>query len=226
MKEKIIAIIPARSGSKSIHRKNILPIKGKPLIAWPIELAKSIDRIDRVIVSTDDDEIASIAKKYDAEVPFKRPAELVEDETPTVPVLKHCVEYLEKKENYKADIIILLYPTSPYLKKKRIEEALDIFEKTSCNSVISVIKDWGRFWKYNKEEDKYKLLYPKNRVNRQYYNPLYRENGAIYFSRYNVLMKMNKLIDNSNIEFLIMDEDENIDIDTARDLDKAKNKQD
>lgn len=223
-KDKVVAIIIARGGSKSIPRKNVLDFKGKPLLAWPIDLAKSVSRIDRVIVSTEDDEIMAVAKEYGAEVPFKRPMELAQDETPTLPVLQHCVKYLEEKEGYKADVIVLLYPTSPLLKKERIEEALDLFEKTGCNTVISAIKDWGRFWRLDEKENKYKILHPLNRVNRQYYKPLLRENGAIYFTRYDVLMKMDRIVDDDNTEFVIMDEDENVDIDNPADLLKARKK--
>lgn len=219
--KNVVAIIIARGGSKSIPRKNILPLHGKPLVAWPIDLAKSIDRIDRVIMTTDDDEIADIAKEHGAEVPFKRPAELSDDETTTLPVLQHAIKYLEDKESYKADIVLLLYPTAPFLKPERIEEALDLFEKTECNSVISVIKDWGRFWR-KEDDDSYKTLHPKERVNRQYYDPLLREDGAVYFSTYDVLMKQDKLVDDKNIQFLIMKENENVDIDNPEDLEKAQ----
>ena len=224
-KEKIIAIIIARGGSKSIPRKNVLTLRGKPLVAWPIDLAKSINRIDRVIITTDDDEIMRIAKQYGAEVLFKRPAELAGDETPTLPVLQHCLEFLEKKESYKPDIILLLYPTAPFLKRERVEEALDLFAKTNCNSVISIIKDWGRFWALDEEKNKYVSFYPKKRVNRQYYEPLYREDGAVYFNRYDVLMKMDKIVDEENVEFLIMKEEENIDIDEESDFKKAQERQ-
>ena len=220
-KDKIIAIIPARGGSKSIPRKNVLLFKGKPLIAWPIELAKSIPVIDRVIVTTDDDEIIEVANKYGAEVLFKRPIELAKDDTPTLPVLQHCVNWLEENEGNRADIVIFLYPTSPLLKKERVEEALILFKKTNCNSVISVVKDWGRFWKIDEKGNKYKILYPLDRINRQYYEPLYRENGAIYFMRYNVLMKMNKVVDPNSVSFVVMDKDENVDIDNFNDLLKA-----
>lgn len=222
--KKVIAIIIARGGSKSIPRKNVLLLQGKPLVAWPIELAKSVPKIDRVILSTEDDEIMDIGKKYGAEVLFKRPTELAQDETATLPVLQHCICWLEENENYKVDIVILLYPTSPFLKKERIEEALDLFEKTDCNSVVSVIKDWGRFWKLDEANKKYLPFYPLERVNRQYYKPLYRENGAIYFSCYEVLMNMNKLVDEANVQFVIMEEDENVDIDNSYDFKKAENK--
>jgi len=219
-KEKVVAIIIARGGSKSIPRKNVLPLRGKPLVAWPIDLAKSVPRIDRVIVSTDDDEIMGIAKEHGAEVPFRRPAELAQDETPSVPVLKHCINYLSEKEGYQADIILLLYPTSPFLRKERIEEALDLFEKTGCNSVLSVVLDYGRFW--NEADGKYRPFYPLERVNRQYFKPLYREDGAIYFSKRTVIMDMEKPIDEDNLQFLIMPIDENVDIDNPEDLLKAK----
>lgn len=216
-KEKIIAIIPARGGSKSIPRKNILPLMGKPLVAWPIELALSVKRIDRVIISSEDMEIMAVGKKYGAEVLFQRPVDLAKDETTTLPVLQHCISYLEQQEKYKPDIVLLLYSTAPLLKKKRVEQALDLFEKTGCNSVLSVVKDWGRFWRKG-QNGKYCPLHPKERVNRQYYHPLYKEDGAIYFSRRDIIMENNKMIDDNNVEFIIMNKDENIDIDDTHDL--------
>jgi CMP-N,N'-diacetyllegionaminic acid synthase len=223
--EKIVAVIIGRGGSKSIPRKNVLPLHGKPLIAWPIDLAKSISQIDRVIVSTDDDEIASIAKQYGAEVPFKRPAELAEDETPTLPVIKHCIEYLEREENYRPDIVLVFFPTAPFLKKERVLQALEKFENTDCKSVISVVEDWGRFWGHNDAQGKYTVLHPKERVNRQYYKPLYREDGAIYFSRRDVWVEQNKAVDDENMEFVIHGEDENVDIDNPSDWAKAAARQ-
>ena len=223
VKSDIIAIIIARGGSKSIPRKNLLKVHGKHLIGWPILLARSVKRIKRVIVSTDDLEIRDIANKYGAETPFLRPRELADEETPTLPVLQHCLKYLKEKEDYIPEIVVLLYPTSPFLNKKRVEEALDLFEKNDCSSVVSAVYDWGRFWKRD-QKGKYHPLYPKKRVNRQYYNPLLRENGAIYFSKYEVLINMNKLVDESNVQFVVMEEDENVDIDNLSDLKKARSK--
>lgn len=218
----VVAIIIARGGSKSIPRKNLLNLQGKPMVAWPITLAKSVKRIDRVIVSTDDLEIMNVAKKFGAEAPFLRPITLADDETPTLPVLQHCLKYLMEKEKYKPKIVVLLYPTSPLLSKKRVEEALDLFEKYDCNSVVSVVRDWGRFWKKTNDGKTYKPFYPLRRVNRQYYQPLLRENGAIYFSKYDVLMKKNILVDEKNVQFVVMEDDENVDIDFKSDLKKAE----
>lgn len=216
----IVAIIPARGGSKSIPRKNVKLLGDKPLIAYPIELAKSIPEINKVIVSTDDSEIKSVALKSGAEVPFLRPEELAKDETPTIPVLQHCVKYLEEHDDFKVDLILLLYPTCPFLKKETVMKAIDKF-KEGYNSVISVSEDYGRYWVKDKNQNQYIVLYPKKRVNRQYYDPLYKENGAIYFSNYNTIMN-GELVDNNSIGFIIMSEDELVDIDTISDWKKAE----
>lgn len=223
IKMNILAIIPARGGSKSIPRKNMKLLGDKPLVAYPIELAKSVSKINKIIVSTEDEEIKSIAEKFGAEVPFLRPIDLAKDETPTLPVLQHCVKYLEENQDYKADLIFLLYPTNPFLKKETINQAIKLFEETNCNSVVSVIKDYGRFWKFNKNLNKYCLFYPEERVNRQYFTPLYKENGAIYFSNYKTVMVKNKIVADP-VEFIIMKESDLVDIDTFSDWKKAESK--
>ena len=118
----------------------------------------------------------------------------------------------------------MLYPTCPFLKRKTVIEAINLLKNKDCNSVISVEKDSGRFWRYSKLKNKYIPFYPKKRVNRQYYKPLLRENGAIYFSKYNVIMKKNKLVDNRLVKFLVMNSNELIDIDTLKDWKNAEHK--
>ncbi len=135
---KIVAIIPARGGSKSIPSKNIRDFCGKPLIAWSIETAKNCPVISRVLVSTDNPEIATLAKKHGAEVPFIRPAELSIDTIGIEPVLKHAYEWLKEKEGYEADALVLILPTSPARKSDHLTEAIEIFEKTSADSVVTV----------------------------------------------------------------------------------------
>lgn len=216
--EKVIAIIPARGGSKGIPHKNLVILGNKPLFAWPLETAKKIPRIDRVIVSTDDEEIAERARNFGAEVPFIRPSALSQDDTPSVLVLKHTVEYFEKSEQWKADIIICLYPTCPFIRATRIENALDIFETKPCNSIIGVQKDWGRYWKHDLSSKLYRPFYPEQRINRQYYQPLLKEAGNIYFSRYNVTVMQQKLVDDSNVEFIYVEDDEILDIDSQEEL--------
>ena len=134
---EILAIIPARGGSKSIPRKNIKNLGTKPMIAWSIEAALK-SNIDRVIVTTDDKEIAEVAKKYGAKTPFIRPSELAQDTTPTEPVLKHTLEWLKENENYTPDAVVLLQPTSPLRQAEHINEAIKIFKQKNPDCLISV----------------------------------------------------------------------------------------
>lgn len=135
---KIVAIIPARGGSKSIPSKNIRDFCGKPLIAWSIETAKNCPLISRVVVSTDSPQIAELAKKHGAEVPFLRPAEFSIDTIGIEPVLKHAHEWLKENENYEADVLLLILPTSPARKSEHLTEAIEIFKKTLADSVVTV----------------------------------------------------------------------------------------
>jgi len=123
----ILAIIPARGGSKSIPRKNIRFFAGKPLIAHTIEIALNSKFINRVIVSTEDDEIANISKKYGAEIPFLRPNEYAQDDTPDWPVFYHALEWLKKNEEYCPDIVIHLRATTPNRKVIQIDNAIKYF---------------------------------------------------------------------------------------------------
>ena len=126
---KTIALIPARGGSKGIKRKNIKLLDGLPLIAYTIRASLSSKKIDRTIVSTDDEEIAKIAKEYYAEVPFLRPKKLSLDTTLDYPVIKHCLDYLINKEKWKPDIFLYLRPTMPFRESSEIDKSIDILSK-------------------------------------------------------------------------------------------------
>jgi len=119
-----IAVIPARGGSKRIPRKNIKDFFGKPMIVWSIEAAVASESFDRVIVSTDDDEIAQLSKSFGAEVPFIRPKALSDDFTATVPVIKHAIEQLKKDEN-NIDVVCCLYATAPFVQALDIKKSVD-----------------------------------------------------------------------------------------------------
>lgn len=214
-----VTIIPARGGSKGIPRKNIREFCGKPLIAHIIETALKVRELDRVIVSTEDNEIAEIARKYGAEVPFIRPKELARDETPTLPVLQHAVKYLEENENYKPDIVVLLYATSPLLKPERVSDAIKMLKKENLDSVLSVVEDRGHFW--IETEGEYERLYPKVLKNRQFTKPLFKENGAIYAFKRDLLMDENTVV-GGKIGFLIMQKENTIDIDEPLDFEIAE----
>lgn len=123
---EVLAIIPARGGSKSIPRKNIKPLHGIPLIAWSIDAAKQAKSVNRLIVSTDDEEIAEVASRFGAEVPFMRPRKLARDDTPDLPVFVHALSWLGQHENYIPDIIVQLRPTSPFRPPGSVDQAVDI----------------------------------------------------------------------------------------------------
>ena len=123
---KTYGIITARGGSKGIPRKNIKDIAGKPLIAWTIESAKRAKRLDRVILTTDDEEIAAIGRQYGAEVPFLRPAEFAQDATPDLPVFLHVLEWLKEHEGAMPDAVAHLRPTGPLRRAEDIDAAVDL----------------------------------------------------------------------------------------------------
>jgi CMP-N,N'-diacetyllegionaminic acid synthase len=213
MKRNIVAIIPARGGSREVPRKNIKKLAGKPLIAYTIEAALQSGIIDRVIVSTEDDEIAALAKEYGAEV-IKRPVALATDEAPTEPTLLHVVKHLEESENYKADIIILLQATSPMRKGTHIKEAFQQFLENGCDSLLSVCPSHAFLWKMNKDRAIPVNYDFRNRPRRQDAEPQYRENGAIFITAYKILVgEHNRL--GGKIGLYVMTEEDSLEIDST-----------
>lgn len=132
-----IAIIPARGGSKRIPRKNITNFSGKPIIAWSIEAAQDSRLFDHVIVSTDDEEIAAIARKYNAEVPFIRPPELADDYTSTFDVVRHCILWCEDNNIY-SDRYCCIYATAPFVKPETLKHGLSVLEESEKSFAFSV----------------------------------------------------------------------------------------
>ena len=134
-----LALIPARGGSKSIPRKNIIDFAGFPLIAYSIAAGLAAETVTRVIVSTDDEEIAAISRKYGAEVPFLRPAEHSQDNTPDLPVFQHALQWLADHEDYHPDIVVQLRPTSPFRRVRHIDECVyRLIERPDADAVRTV----------------------------------------------------------------------------------------
>lgn len=134
---KKIAILPARGGSKRIPRKNIREFCGKPIIAWAIEAAHSSNCFDQIIVSTDDPNIAAVAREANAEVPFMRPAELADDYTGTTAVVRHALSTLIE-QGLSPDLVCCIYATAPFLQPGDIQQGLEILAATGCDYVFSV----------------------------------------------------------------------------------------
>lgn len=216
MKHKIIAIIPARGGSKALPRKNVKLLLGKPLIAYTIESALKSKYVNKVVVSTEDEEIAEIAKLYGAEV-IKRPKELAKDESPTIDVIFHAINAL-KVEN--SDLIVLLQPTSPLRTAEDIDNAIEFFLNNECESVISVCEvEHPPYWDFKIEGGHLKPLFGEEylRMRRQDLPKVYVPNGAIYVSTPENLRRYKSFYCSKTIPY-IMPPERSIDIDNEIDF--------
>lgn len=209
----IIGIIPARGGSKGITWKNLREIGFKPLIVHTINAALEAKSIDRVFVSTDSQRIADIAKDAGAEVPFLRPDELADDKTPLSAVMKHFLDWT-KSEGMKVSAIVILEPTSPLRTSIHIDEAVAIFQKKSVDTVVSVERDTKLGWKI--DSDNKILPLEAERLNRQYLEPKFKENGAIFVTRPEVVT--NETTIGTNVALYEMGPVESIDINEYWDM--------
>jgi CMP-N,N'-diacetyllegionaminic acid synthase len=217
---RILAIVPARGGSKGIPRKNLAPLAGKPLIAWTIEAAKTARGVDRLVVSTDDSEIAAVARALGAEIAM-RPAELAADDTPTLPVLRHAVAELGENP----DAVLTLQPTSPLRRAAHIEAALATFAADpGADSLVSVIDVPHVFHPRSAmKRDALGYLVPyldaTQPYRRQDKEPVYARNGAaIYLTR---APRLADYVFGGRLIGFPMDEESSIDIDTPADLARA-----
>ncbi len=215
----MIAIIPARGGSKGLPRKNVKLLEGKPLIAYTIEAALKAKNVNGVIVSTDDDEIAQISKEFGAEVPFMRPDFLATDNASSLDVLRYTLDRLEQEEEITINDFVELQPTSPLRNNTHIDEAIELFYSKKANSVISFCKeDHPIFWhKFINEEGKFEEVFQGNFLkNRQEIKSTYYPNGAIYVFKKSILSVEDYYTDQSYA--YIMDRKDSVDIDTIDDF--------
>jgi len=215
----VLCTICARGGSKGIPNKNIKPLLGKPLIAHTIETALNSKWIDRVVVSTDSEKIAEIAKEYNAEVPFMRPAELSTDTAPKLPVIRHLVSNYLESNTFKPDFVIDLDPTSPLRIEDDIDQAMQMISKDeNCDSVITGYHSDKNPYFNMIEIDKngFAQLSKKNTgkpiTSRQEAPPVFSMNASIYIWRTSVLMTRKNIIE-GRVKFFEMPRSRSIDID-------------
>ena len=217
-KNKIVALIPARGGSKGIKNKNIIDLCGKPLISYTIQAALESKYIDKVIVSTDSQEIADVAIKYGAEVPFLRPGELASDTSKTIDAVMHAVGELEKrKEEY--DILILLQATQPLRTPDDIDSAIELFIKNKGQSLVSVspVEDNPILIRTIDNLGRMNSILPMKSTCRRQDMPLYyRVNGCIYINLISEL-DLNTSFNDNKIPY-IMPKERSVDIDEIKDL--------
>lgn len=221
----VLGVIPARGGSKSVPRKNIRLLADKPLIAYTIETAQNCKMLNRTVVSTDDEEIADIAKKYGGDVPFMRPKDLALDVTPMFPVLQHAVSFIEKNENVPVDVIVLLDPTSPSRRIEDIEECIQKLERENVDSVVTIceVDHNPYFVMMELDGDRLVPLIKSDKVitRRQDAPIVYRLNAAVYAIKRDVLMNADKIITDNTLA-VIMPTERSIHIDHEIDFEFAE----
>jgi CMP-N-acetylneuraminic acid synthetase len=225
---KILTIIPARCGSKGIKDKNIIDMCGKPLIAYSIELGLELKQnnfVDTVMVSTDCEKIATVAKEYGADVPFLRPEDIADDTAKSIEYYLHALDFY-KKQNIKFDAVLLLQPTSPLRNFELLKDAIEIFKSEDKDSLISVYKE-----EYINDLVMYKNtskvdLRPLNKnhnkgVRRQDHGSTYVRNGAIYLTKVSHILEK-QLIISDNPLFIEMKKSDSLNIDTIEDLELVR----
>lgn len=215
MKPKILAIIPARGGSKGVPRKNIRDLAGKPLIAWTIEEAKKSKYINRLILTSEDDEIIEIARKYGCEVPFKRPIELAQDDTPGIEPVLHAI-----KQCPGYDYVVLLQPTSPLRTVEDIDGCIETLLASGSHFCVSVTEpNQSPYWMYTLKNDKMIPLMPQEKLvtRRQELAKCYALNGAVYVGKVSAILSEQSFFTEETTAF-IMPKDKSFDIDTELDM--------
>jgi CMP-N,N'-diacetyllegionaminic acid synthase len=217
----ILGIIAARGGSKAIPRKNLAVLANKPLIAWTVEVAIQSDSLDRLVISTDDPEIAEVGKKLGAEVPFLRPGELATDTATSMDVILHAIRWFDENESYRPDYILLLQPTSPLRTVTDIHRSIELVFAKRADSVVSVCetRQHPLWMKGVNEEGKLVDLYPQSPTptRRQDLPPVFALNGAIYLALRTFLLSERTFISDHTYAY-VMPENRSLDVDTQWDL--------
>ena len=219
----ILGLIPARGGSKGIPHKNIVPLLGRPLLAYSCEAALASRQLSRVIISTDDLQIAEVAREHGVEVPFMRPDELALDDTLALPVVQHAVQWLEEKEGYSPDAVMILQPTSPLRQAKHIDGAVEVMNRTVADTVVSVVEVPHQYSPVSlmSVDDRGRLVSYQSGpmvLRRQDKPLLYARNGpAVLLVQRTTLIEQDTLY-GANTQPYLMDEIDSFDVDTKNDL--------
>ena len=217
-----LGIIPARGGSRGIPQKNILQVAGKPLLAYSIQAAQQAQRINRVVVSTEDAEIAAVARDWGAEV-VPRPPELATDEAPTDPVLEQVVHYLERIDGYRPDLVVLLQPTSPIRPPGLVDACIDRLLATKADSLLTVFEGHHFFWR--RRSDGVVANYDPVRRPRRQDIPeedcILLENGSVYVTRCDILLEQHSRLA-GKVEWYVMPLEDSLEIDVPIHLQLAE----
>jgi CMP-N,N'-diacetyllegionaminic acid synthase len=214
--KSILAIIPARGGSKGIPRKNIIEVAGKPLIAWTIEESKKSNYIDRLILSSEDEEIIKVAKEWGCEVPFVRPLELAQDDTPGIEPMLHAMEAIPEKYDY----VVLLQPTSPLRTVEDIDSCIEHCFQNEAFACVSVTEPvHNPYWMYTLDNRGHlnPLMAEPLITRRQNLPAVYALNGAVFIAQKEWLER-NRSFKSAETLAYIMNGTRSLDIDSKEDL--------
>ena len=219
--ESVLGLITARGGSKGVPMKNLAPLAGRPLIAWTIEAALNSSSLDRVVVSTDDVRIADVAREWGAEVPFLRPAELAQDDSPHVDVVLHAIHWLSDREGNQPGRVVLLQPTSPLRSAADIDGAVNLALREDADAVVSVVESHVHPYLTHRMTER-GILQPFVRCDvayprRQDLPPAYFVNGAVFVNRRTSLLATRTFYPNETYGY-VMPPERSIQIDTLWDL--------
>lgn len=216
-----VAVIPARGGSKGIPRKNIRDVAGKPLLAWSIEAARGCPAIGRVFVSSDDDEILAVAKKFGAE-PLKRPAGFATDTAGPKPVLQHALQEIKNTHEVLPHWVIYLQPTSPLRTARHLIQAFEMLEQApDADALMSVYEIDNSYLKASTLDSDGFLVYASKKefanMNRQILPKLYMPNGAIYIMRAETSLTTPRFDGEHTLPF-VMSKEDSVDLDSPEDI--------
>ena len=217
---EILCIIPARGGSRGLPGKNIKNLLGKPLIAYSIEQAKKSKYIDRIIVSTEDEQISETARAYDAEVPFKRPVDLARDDSSTIDVLLHAMKWMEDTAHYRFDIVVLLHVTTPLRNPEDIDKSIELLVNEDAQNVFSVTEAYRNPYFNMVEitgENRVKLVKEGDFVTRQSAPRVFDMNSSVYVWWKDVLEEKKGLF-LEKTRIYVMPRERSIDIDGPLDF--------
>jgi CMP-N-acetylneuraminic acid synthetase len=224
---KVLGIVPARGGSKGIPRKNLVPLVGKPLLAYTAQAALAARRLSRVILSTDDEEIAKIGQQWGLQVPFLRPPELAKDDTPTLPVLQHAVGWLEENEKDFFQCVCILQPTHPLRRAEDIDGCIELMEHQHADTVITILPvphHYNPHWVYF-QDGRGTLHLSTGETNpiprRQDLPPAFHREGSVYVSRRDCVMTQENYYGSRLLGYPI-DPARSANIDTPEDLARAE----
>ena len=221
----MLAIIPARGGSKSIPQKNLVALAGKPMIAYTFEAAIASRHISRTILSTDDPDIVAIGKEFGIAAPFLRPAELARDDSPMLPVIQHAVRFIETEEDYRPEHVVLLQPTSPLRTSGHVDCALQILISTGADTVVSVVEIPHRYAPNSLMRLEGNVLVPHAEgpviLRRQDKPTLYARNGPAVLCMRRESVDDARLYGDNCVPY-VMDAESSLDVDTRFELRMAE----